>query len=294
MDFKRFCELVDQFEEAEVLHLQGLGEPMMHPRFFEMVGYAVRKKIKVTTNSNLTIFNEDRAKLCLSSGLSVLNVSVDGAEQSTYEKIRAGGKFRTVAENLNLLATVKRSEKSERPEVRIVMVLMKQNLQELPALIGLAKKWGASSVSAQHLCHDFGESSLPNVYKPMRDYIDEQTLENYDETLVDRYFGEARRVASDLHVSLRLPRLKPRPHPPCTPGPSRCDWPWSRMYISYDGRSMPCCMVGTPDRVNFGNMAETGVKAVWTNEAYESFRHRLDSENPPEVCRSCSLYKGTF
>ncbi|HEX5084879.1 MAG TPA: SPASM domain-containing protein [Blastocatellia bacterium] len=56
---------------------------------------------------------------------------------------------------------------------------------------------------------------------------------------------------------------------------------------------MPCCMISTPDRLNFG-MAEAGVTAIWSGPAYEEFRQRLSSDNPPEVCRSCSIYLGTF
>lgn len=57
---------------------------------------------------------------------------------------------------------------------------------------------------------------------------------------------------------------------------------------------MPCCMIGTPDRMNFGNMASQGVARVWNNEAYERFRSQLDSAEPPSICRSCSLYRRVF
>ena len=43
MHFRVFTTLIDQFEGLETLHLQGLGEPTMHPRFFDMVRYAVTK-----------------------------------------------------------------------------------------------------------------------------------------------------------------------------------------------------------------------------------------------------------
>lgn len=57
---------------------------------------------------------------------------------------------------------------------------------------------------------------------------------------------------------------------------------------------MPCCMVATPDRINFGSVHEVGVEPVWNSPAYQAFRDRLASEEPPEVCRSCSVYRGTF
>lgn len=57
---------------------------------------------------------------------------------------------------------------------------------------------------------------------------------------------------------------------------------------------MPCCMVSTPDRVNLGDMTRDGVDAVWNGFAYRSFRSALASPEPPEVCRGCALYNGTF
>jgi len=95
-------------------------------------------------------------------------------------------------------------------------------------------------------------------------------------------------------MDLRLPRARPRLHPPGVPGSGRCDWPWRGAYLSYQGYAMPCCMISTPDRIHFGNMAELGVDKIWNGEAYQAFRRRLDSEEPPEICRSCSVYLGTF
>ncbi|HMF36162.1 MAG TPA: radical SAM protein, partial [Isosphaeraceae bacterium] len=69
MDFDVFTRLIDQFPDLEELQLQGLGEPMMHPRFFDMVAHAVRRGIRVGTNTNLTLLNARRAELCVTSGL---------------------------------------------------------------------------------------------------------------------------------------------------------------------------------------------------------------------------------
>src|SRR5205823_1400194 len=128
-------------------------------------------------------------------------------------------------------------------------------------------------------------SSLPGHYRPMRDFVEAETLVNEDPGRIKQYFTEARSLSKELGVSLRLPPTRPRPHPPGTSGPERCDWPWRGAYVSYRGLAMPCCMVATPDRINFGNMAEAGVEAIWNGPDYEAFRAALSSETPPEVCR---------
>jgi radical SAM protein with 4Fe4S-binding SPASM domain len=294
MPFTTFTGLLDQFPAVVELQLQGLGEPMMHPRFFDMVRYATGRGIRVSTNSNLSLLNARRAAMAVSSGLDWLHVSIDGANAATYERIRVRAHFDRLLANLEHLGAAKRQAGSDHPHVRLVVVVMRQNLAELPDLVRLAHHWSMEAIFVQHLAHDFAESSLPADYLPMRAFVQSQTLlEEAPERIAD-YFGEARRVAKELDVPLRLPRTRPRLHPPGTPGRIRCDWPWSGAYLSYQGDAMPCCMVATPDRSNFGNMATHGVRAIWDGEAYQTFRQQLDSAEPPEICRTCSVYSGTF
>ncbi|MCA1684802.1 MAG: SPASM domain-containing protein [Planctomycetia bacterium] len=294
MDFDRYARLLDQFPGLGELQLQGLGEPMMHPRFFDMIELAVVRGIKVSTNTNLTLLTPQRAERCVTSGLAELHASIDGATAATYERIRVRAHFDRVLKNLKGLVEARRRLGASTPHLRMVVVAMRQNLPELPDLVRLAHRESIDSVFVQHLCHDFGESSLPARYRPMREFVEHQTLVNEDQDLIRRHFAEARAAAVDLGVSLRLPLTRPRLHPPGTPGPERCDWPWRGAYVSYDGLAMPCCMVATPDRINFGNLADRGVEAVWNGPDYQAFREALSSETPPEVCRSCAIYSGTF
>lgn len=294
MKFEVFTQIIDQFYTLQELHLQGLGEPMMHPQFFDMVTYAANKGIRVTTNSNLTLLNQKRAEQCVTSNLDRLHISIDGATPETYNKIRVGSNFEQVVKNLELVLEKRQTLASETPHIHLVMVIMRQNLHELPDLVKLAHKWSVEQFFVQHLCHDFGESSLPANYQPMRDFVQSQTLLEEDSQRVEYYFNEARTLAQNLGVNLRLPRTKPRLHPPGTPGQKRCDWPWRGAYISYQGYAMPCCMVSTPDRINFGNIIEQGVDNTWNGKDYQSFRDNLASDKPPEICRSCSIYSGTF
>lgn len=294
MSFDLFTQTLDQMTGLEELHLQGLGEPMMHPRFFDMVEYAARKGIRVSTNSNLTLLNARRAERCISCGLDCLHVSLDGSTAETYERIRLRAHFDRVVNNLERLLELRRQSGSQYPHVRLVMVIMRQNLHELPELVRMAHRWSVESLFVQHLCHDFGETSLPERYLPMRDFVQEQTLLDEDPQRIERYFGEARALAEELGVDVRLPRTRPRLHPQGTPGPQRCNWPWHGAYISHQGHAMPCCMISTPDRYTLGRLGEQNFAALWDGEAYRDFRRRLDSDDPPEVCRSCSVYSGTF
>src|SRR5689334_17781180 len=123
-----FHRLIEQFGPVEELQLQGLGEPMMHPRFFEMVAFATARGIRVSTNTNLTMLTAARAQRCVTSGLASIHVSIDGACAATYEFIRPGASFAKVLRNLRRLMHARRALESSTPRVRIVVVLMRRNL----------------------------------------------------------------------------------------------------------------------------------------------------------------------
>src|ERR671922_179562 len=151
IDFDLYTRLVDSFPNLSELQLQGMGEPMMHPRFFDMVAYAAGKDIEVSTNSNLTLLSERRARLCVSSGLGYLHVSLDGASAETYEAIRVRAQFDRVLRNLRRLIEARRQAASELPRIRLVAVAMRTNLHELPALVHLAHEHGIAVLRALQL-----------------------------------------------------------------------------------------------------------------------------------------------
>jgi molybdenum cofactor biosynthesis enzyme MoaA len=155
-----FTNLIDQFEGVETLHLQGLGEPLMHPRFFDMVDYAAARGITVTANSNLTLLNRARAERAAASRLDTLYASIDAATPAIYEAIRVRAHFDRLIANLEGLRAAKAGLGSSRPRLRMVTVVMRQNLAELPALVRLAVEHGFESLFIQHLSHDFTEASF--------------------------------------------------------------------------------------------------------------------------------------
>jgi MoaA/NifB/PqqE/SkfB family radical SAM enzyme len=293
MPYELFTGLIDQFTNLETLHLQGLGEPMLHPQFFDMVEYAVHKGVRVTTNTNLTLLNPVRAARCISSGLDGLYFSIDGAIAETYEAIRVNAHFEKVLANLDLLVNTRRKMNGSL-HLKMVMVLMRQNIAELADLVRLASQYEIEEVYVQQLSHDFGESSYTEKFQPLHDYVNHQSVLQDDPEQIEFYFDQARIEAARCGVGLRLPPTRPKLHPPETPGPQRCNWPWTGAYISFQGYMMPCCMVSTPELINFGLANEHNVEQVWNNQLYQDFRNQLSSATPAAMCSACSIYRGVF
>jgi MoaA/NifB/PqqE/SkfB family radical SAM enzyme len=228
------------------------------------------------------------------SALATLPVSIDAADPLAYETVRVGARLPLVLRNLRRVTAAKNEFGSASPRIVLVAVLMRSTLDGLPELARLAAGLNVDSMAVQQLCHDFSEDTLPERYLPMRAFIDAEMLGEADRGYAEAVFEQARRVAADTGLDLRLPRLVARPHGPTVPGRARCDWPWRGAYVSHDGKAMPCCMVATPDRAQLGDMAAQGVAPVWFGEAYNTFRAHLASPVPPQVCAGCAIYRGTF
>lgn len=293
LSLERFTRLLDQMQGLQELHLQGLGEPMLHPQFFDMVALAVARGIRVSANTNLTLLTPARARRCVDSGLSALSVSLDGASAAVYESIRRKANFGKVVRNLGRLMSA-RQEAGSALEVRGVMVLMRHNAHELPALLRLLHAHGVPELLVQRLSSDLQQLELPGRYIPIRSYVNEHEIPEAELPALEALFEESRALAAELGLRLNLPRLRPRTTRSSS-GP-RCDWPWEQLYITAAGQMLPCCMAASADRASFGDVFESdqGLQARWHGEQAVALRAALAADEPPSLCRSCALYRGMF
>ncbi|AEV82996.1 coenzyme PQQ synthesis protein E [Actinoplanes sp. SE50] len=270
------------------LTLQGLGEPLLSPYLPEMIASAVRRGVRVGFNTNGTLLSRRRADELVASRVDWLHVSLDGAGPAVYEAIREGAHFDTVIANLAGLVAAKRAAGSATPWIRVVFVAMRDNVAELPALVRLLAGIGVNELRVQNLSHSFDDATAD--YTEIRDFTAAQALwTGADLDRARAAFAEASAAARDSDLNLRLPHLDERE---ATGG--GCTWPWDAAYVTSTGVVQPCCMVMGDDRVSLGDLNTASFTEIWHGEPYRDFRRRLNSAEPPDVCRGCSLYRHTF
>jgi radical SAM protein with 4Fe4S-binding SPASM domain len=292
MSYDMFRRLVDELPGLERLTLQGLGEPLLAPGIIDMITYASARGIAVGFNTNAQLLTPDRSRRLVGSGLSWLCISVDGAVAETYEAIRGGARFARLEEHVPaLMGAIAR--RGAGPDVSLVFVAMRRNIAELPDVVRLAARWGVPKVRVQNLSHSFDDTDPSGSYADIRRFAAEQALwTGTDHALAQEAFEQAGAVAGEVGCELRLPRLD---EPEQSAPPERgCDWPWQSAYVTHSGSVQPCCMVMGSDRVSLGDVNETPFGRIWEGEAYGEFRTRLQSDDPPDVCRGCSLYRHVF
>ncbi len=91
MDFELYKKIIDDISEFDrpikVLRLYKDGEPLMHPRFADMVRYAKDKQCaeRIDTTTNASLLSPKRNIEIISAGLDRINISIYGVRRSQYE-----------------------------------------------------------------------------------------------------------------------------------------------------------------------------------------------------------------
>ena len=91
MDFELYKKIIDdicEFEEPiKVLRLYKDGEPLLNPRFADMVKYAKDKgcALKVDTTTNASLLTKKKSAEIISAGLDRINISIEGISSEQYK-----------------------------------------------------------------------------------------------------------------------------------------------------------------------------------------------------------------
>lgn len=131
MKMKLFKKIINETADfLELLYLHGLGEPLFHPKIFEMVKYAKSKGLNVGISTNATLLTSKKAKQLIESGLDYLIIALDAATPKTYKQVRGGENFNQVVANVkNYLKLKKKAGKS--PFTVLQFVKLKENKKEV-------------------------------------------------------------------------------------------------------------------------------------------------------------------
>ena len=133
MDFELARKVIQECAEFGVTSLKfsGRGEAMLHPKFEYLIKYAKSLGIlDVMFNTNGLMLNEEMIRNVVDAGVDLTIISIDGATKETYEKIRIGGDFNTLKNNIEYIVNYRKEAKCVKPIIRLQFVKMKENIHE--------------------------------------------------------------------------------------------------------------------------------------------------------------------
>ena len=133
------------YKQPIQVHIGSDGDPFashVYRHFMEQT--PERDNIKYSILTNALMFKEFHTKVpYVINNLKELGVSIDGASKETYEKLRLGGKWDKINENLECISKLK-----EKHDFRFILhfVVQKDNYHEMENIIDLGEQYGADRV----------------------------------------------------------------------------------------------------------------------------------------------------
>ena len=211
-------KVIDELSEKLIyLTFYFQGEPYLVPHFHEMVSYAKAKGIYVATSTNAHFIDPDKI---IKSGIDKLIVSVDGANQNSYEKYRVNGNLDTVKKNIKSLTKARK----RKPFIDLQFVVFRHNEGEVEDMKKMAQQLGVDKLTFKS-AQIYGDSDpnelLPKSSKKSRYKMNE-------EGKLD--------IKSDL--------------------PDKCWRMWHSCVFIWNGNVVPCCFDKDATHV-MGNILET-------------------------------------
>ena len=290
-------------EPLPAVYFGGIGEPLFHPKTVEWVARIKELGVRVELITNGTTLTEKRSRQLIENGLDVLWVSIDGATSQSYADVRLGAELPQIIENVQRFQRIRPGGHKPYPLIGVAFVAMKSNIAELPAVIKLGRKLGASLFSVSNVIPYTEEMQsqrlyaatlkniaymsspwLPSISLPKMD-LDDITREAFFEALNSgcnvSYAGNNFSGANDVCNFIASGSMSIA----WDGGVSPC-WPLMHDHVSY--------LHGKERRVSrhvVGNVNRRGLSQIWQDPEYVAYRQKVHSFGfaPCTFCGGCDL-----
>jgi radical SAM protein with 4Fe4S-binding SPASM domain len=238
------------------LNLYFQGEPFLHPEIFNMISVARKNRIYTAVSTNGHFLNIQNSKKIIDSGLDRLIICIDGITQHEYEVYRKNGNLKRIITGIKTLLNYKKELKSGKPFIMIQALIMQHNQYKIKQMKKYFQALGVDGVIFKSLhIEEFrkGNSLIPTIKKYSR----------------YKYLGDG-----NFAIKNNLA--------------NRCWRMWSSTVVTHDGKVIPCCFDKEASYL-LGNINDTGLKSIWTNNNYREFRKKiLTSRKDINICCNCT------
>lgn len=319
LGMKTLSHMEDALALSRTVALNGMGEPFLSPHASDQIDRYAKYGNRIVTNTNLSVLN-NRILRQIRESFDWIAISCDGGTKETYEHIRIGLSFDRLVQNLYTL-------NQQCPEVKkiLTMVIMRQNVKEMPMVVDLAHEVGVDDVTFMSLYPNLvignGNDSMdhypkvleyysvkalgagerygihvvvPNVQALDRGITYEQIQDELTRMDSIPYWKSPKEEEKMMETAQRVHSyLQSHDETLYDTVPSKvrchgvCDWVLRECYSDLQGDVSMCCR---NQSFRTGNVDEAGsFYAVWNGRLYRKLREIFYSGYLPEACLRCGL-----
>ena len=270
---------------AYEVELTGFGEMFCHPQLLEALRFLKDLGLTVNATSNGTQWRADELETIVDEGLvDLLCVSLDAGAAETYARLRVGGDFHRVGENLLLLNSLKTKLGKTRPALHLSFISLVDNLHELPEVVRLASRVGASCVIVQGLFENEQTQNRGSAHSPDEPQVfaDAAALAAQENVALEFWYQNKNAIGeSDAVRKVQV----------TAPGDANramvkdCSYPWERVFVKSNLDVQVCATLW--EKLVLGNLRRQSMEEIWHGEPYRRLRRRLAGTRPPDECLTC-------
>ncbi len=317
MDMNLYRKLIEEVKGLKSIHtifFGGVGEPMFHPDFVEMVRMAKSAGKRVECVTNGTLMTPDRAQEIIEAGLDKVWFSVDGFDEQNEENAEHGS-FALVKQNLLQLGELRRQPRFIHFQIGLTFVAMKDNIHHLMDLMLLAMQCGAKDIKISHVLpytEEYMQQALffttlksgsylknrdreDDIGTPTCDCLGYEAPSHVDFPLMDWTEQTTQPLISMLKT---LSTFSVMGDPLCRKEDYCRFVQENNVFVKWNGDVSPCMGLLHPSETflndkhriikpkSYGNISAQTLMEIWSSEAYASFRDKVRRFDFPP-CTSC-------
>ncbi len=278
MPWPLFKSIADSlFPHADYVDLRGFGESVIMKDWRRCLDYALRFDCKYGLITNLSLKDDEMWELMVKRGFFI-GVSLDGATKKTLEYIRRGANFGTIMGNLEKVARWRREYGMPEENIKLMVTVQKENLHELPDIIGLARKLGVKRVqfSPSRVTRETGVFDRDEIF-------DSPGAVN---PILEKSLELAKRHGIELLMTGSFKQLETESAHGYAAQQS-CDHPLTGIYVTAEGLVGPCNQLMLPLGILLGDLRKESFEEIWNGFNFRLFRKLMHTPHRLNHCDWC-------
>jgi len=294
MTLEMFQKILCQFpSDLAAIHIQGLGEPLLHPQLIDMIVFAHNRGLRTSFNSNFTRLTDEIADRLVESGHHEIQVSIESTDPALFSDLRRNASLDRVIENIQRINEAKKRRQSPYPEIKVHAILMKHLLPGVPELVKTLKGLGVTSMHFIDLITNgiAGNATLADGSR----LIDMALSASMSEKEIWDLIADIKRLGDDKFPisgpgdwgGLKLNRKQ-------GVGILTCQELWERPFITTGGYMTPCCYMPDQNIMNMGRFGDMTFDEIWFGQAYQELRRKHITNYHPPQCANCQQLVYTY
>ncbi len=283
-----YRKILSDLNGGQFIHLQGWGEPFLHPDFYTMIELAKKGGYRIGTTSNGTLLDENSIQRLIDSELDILALSLAGIDEGN-DRIRKGTSVQRIFRAIDAINRRKNQTGSEWPRIHIAYLLFPHDIVRLNKIVMTFRRLGAQQLVLNSLS-----------FAPAREFDSETRL------VSDRKTCRALKKTLFYQMEISMVEGLEVCYNIASPAKSKktcSENVQTTLFVGSNGDISPCVFTQLPlreepeyyfhgqpvpfNRMLFGNVKREPLEQVWSDRGYRDFRTSFKKKRLSGNCRTC-------